>query len=405
VIARRAVFVLALSVLAFAARRAAAHDRSASHAFLRVTPSFVAIELSLAAPDVERIVAALPDGARDPAPALADYVTKRLLVSSDGGRCPLEPSSVRPLARVRGYFGWQWRVRCKDPARRITVESRLLAGLDSTHLDFVRLEHDGDVLEAVLSDGHETWSVDLGRPDAAPSGFSSDVRLGVSHILSGYDHLVFLLCLVVGAASLGGLARVVTGFTIGHSLTLALAVLGFVHPNAPLVEAAIALSILVVAVENVAAGEPLGVKQPFAAPAVLVLAFALLAARAFPRDRAAGLALVGLSSATACYFALLRRSRHPERMRGAVAASFGLVHGLGFAGALAERPLPVNRLVAALLGFNLGVELGQLAIAGAMFALVSLAARATRLGRPLVLRFSSAAAAGAGVFWALTRLA
>jgi hydrogenase/urease accessory protein HupE len=148
------------------------------------------------------------------------------------------------------------------------------------------------------------------------------LRLGVEHILFGFDHLLFVLALVVLVREWRRVAVTVTAFTIAHSITLAAATLGFVNVPGPPVEATIALSILLVAVEilNARRGKP---------------------------------------SVTA-------------RLPWLVAFSFGLLHGFGFAGALAEVGLPQHAIPVALLFFNVGVEVGQLIFVAAVLSLIRL---------------------------------
>jgi hydrogenase/urease accessory protein HupE len=148
------------------------------------------------------------------------------------------------------------------------------------------------------------------------------LRLGVEHILFGFDHLLFVLALVILVRDWRRVAITVTAFTIAHSLTLAAATLGFMYVPGPPVEATIALSIMLVAVEilNARRGKP---------------------------------------SLTA-------------RLPWLVAFSFGLLHGFGFAGALAEVGLPQHAIPVALLFFNLGVEIGQLAFVAAVLTAAGL---------------------------------
>jgi hydrogenase/urease accessory protein HupE len=145
-------------------------------------------------------------------------------------------------------------------------------------------------------------SVDLGTP--SPNGLVGFVRLGVEHILTGYDHLLFLFALLAGAANFWRVLGIASMFTLAHSITLSLAVLGLVHAPAAVVEPLIAVSIIWVAVEN-----------------------------------------------------MLGAGRLWRRF--AVAFVFGLVHGLGFADALSPLALTGWPLVSALAGFNLGVELAR----------------------------------------------
>jgi hydrogenase/urease accessory protein HupE len=177
--------------------------------------------------------------------------------------------------------------------------------------------------------------------------FIEFVRLGIEHILTGFDHLVFLLGLLLVGGKLRELLRVVTAFTLAHSVTLALAALGVVQPSPRLVEPMIALSIAYVGLEN------FWVKN---------------------------LAL-----------------------RWRITLMFGLIHGFGFAGALQERGLPAGNVPGALLAFNLGVELGQIAVLAATLPLLRAAARAASFQRVYV-RVLNVAVIGAGLVWFVQRL-
>jgi hydrogenase/urease accessory protein HupE len=164
----------------------------------------------------------------------------------------------------------------------------------------------GEVQTALLSPQQQRWQIPA---QESLQGVAFEyTELGVVHILVGYDHLLFLCCLVFLAGTARRIIVAVTGFTVAHSLTLALAALGIVAIPVPFVEAVIALSIVFLARE-------------------------LLSHR---RDTLSW--------------------RYPV----AVACSFGLLHGLGFAAVLADIGLPQTQLVPALLFFNLGVEIGQL---------------------------------------------
>jgi hydrogenase/urease accessory protein HupE len=180
------------------------------------------------------------------------------------------------------------------------------------------------------------------------------LALGVEHILAGYDHLLLVVALVLLLQRIRLVIKAVTAFTVAHSITLAGVTLGlFGLPQAP-VEALIALSILFLAVEIVkqVPGEP----------------------------------------------------RASERTSWIVALLFGLLHGFGFAGALREIGLPEADLAVALLTFNLGVELGQLAIVAAVLALIALVRRARpRMLRPAVV-VSSYAIGTLSAFWFIERL-
>lgn len=194
-----------------------------------------------------------------------------------------------------------------------------IEGLSATATDvLVRIESlDGATQTERLSPTRTSFVVQAasGRWEVA----STYLRLGIDHILLGYDHLLFVLALVVLVRTWRRVALTVTAFTVAHSITLAAATLGLVNVPGPPVEAAIAVSIVLVAVEIV-------------------------------NERR------GVSSLIA-------------RWPWLVAFGFGLLHGFGFAGALAEVGLPHHAIPVALLFFNLGVEAGQLSFVAAVLAL------------------------------------
>jgi hydrogenase/urease accessory protein HupE len=216
------------------------------------------------------------------------------------------------------------------------VEHRLIdtgtEGLAGKRIEFVGLQATiTDVLVRVqMLDGtHSTTLVHPSRPwlDIATSSgplavASAYLSHGIEHILFGFDHLLFVLGLILIVSTTRMLLLTVTGFTVAHSITLSLATLGVLHVPAPPVEACIALSIL------------------------------LLASEILRRQR-------GESSVTASW-------------PWAVAFSFGLLHGLGFASALIDIGLPQSDVPLALLTFNIGVEVGQLAFIGAVLGVIQL---------------------------------
>ena len=325
------------------------------------------------------------------------------------GGHPCEPVSD-PLraAAPEGQAVYEWRVRCTG-AGPLVLTSTFLLDEAPSHLHFARIERaDGSVLERVLSDAEPSWT--LGDPhatddgagaDAGGTGFAGYVALGIEHIATGWDHLAFVLALLLLAASFREVAALVTGFTVAHSVTLALAVLGVVRPEPAAVEALIGFSIALVAAENGWLLGGRGRAVPWTVTAML-LGMAGLAAAGIGNVPAG--ALAGLALFSRCHFALLERSERPARLRAAVAFAFGLIHGFGFAGILAELALPTERLVPALLGFNLGVELGQLAIVALAWPALRALERLAD-GRPhrALTEVASAAICGLGLYWFLTR--
>jgi hypothetical protein len=300
---------------------------------------------------------------RDSADALSDrssvlpYLQANLSLETEAGPCEAIPSSATWLPAERGWIRVEWRLRCDSPPS--SLQSRLFTSLaNHVHLATILGPVPTDV---VLSPAAPRAAIDSTAPSGRAGGIGSYLRLGVEHILSGWDHLAFLFLLIVVAPRLRDVAVLVTGFTVGHSVTLAAAALGVVVPHARAVEATIAASILVVALENVSMERVRG------GALVILAALGLFAASAM----FGGLpAFWGIALFTACYFALLRTLSGTGRLRWLIACLFGFVHGLGFSGVLLEQELPRAQLVEALFGFNIGVELGQLAIVAMVWPLV-----------------------------------
>jgi hydrogenase/urease accessory protein HupE len=237
-------------------------------------------------------------------PALNESTTLRI--------SPLFPRGVRDISARRMSFAsnmgaLRWKIAAPGG---LDGKSIAFPDLATTRIDIlVRLERlDGTVqLERILpSDPQFTVR-------ASPGPFevmATYTKLGIEHILTGFDHLMFVLALIMIVRDLKRLLGTVTAFTLAHSITLALASLGVVHVPPPPVEATIALSIVFVASEIIQkerGHEGLAARKPWV-----------------------------------------------------VAFTFGLLHGLGFASALAEIGLPQNSIPLALLCFNVGVEIGQL---------------------------------------------
>ena len=382
---------------------ARAHTRSTSWSSWEIEGREARVRLRIPQLELTRLPWGIVSAPRF-APELGRYLSEGLRLEAGGVPCAVV-DGPRALAAPSDRALLEWRLRC--PAEGpLAIASDLLREVAPSHLHFARLRApDGGVRERVLAGPERRWPLP-GQRDAAGgseagSGIADYVLLGIEHIVTGYDHLVFLLGLLLLAGRAREVVTIVTGFTVAHSITLGLAALGRVRPDAAAVEALIGLSITLVAVENgwLLAGRWRGV--PVLVVATLLSAAALAAAGlgAVPATTCLGLALFA-----ACYFALLERVERPTRLRFAIAFCFGLVHGFGFAGVLAEVALPQGRLLPALLGFNLGVEAGQLAIVALVWPLLwSLTrVRAGALYRPLV-EAGTAAVCALGVFWWIER--
>ncbi len=297
-----------------------------------------------------------------------ERVLRGVSVVQNGERCDLH---VRPEpARLVDRFAVVGaRVVCPAPPESEGARLRidLLPELGAQHTHLVRLRAGAASLDRALGGGYPTLEVGP-RAHAGGSSALSFLWLGVVHIGTGVDHVLFLITLLfaVWLTSSGarGLFRdllvTATAFTAGHSVTLALAVTGVARPAGEVVELLIAASIAVLAVEVLAATEEGPVSR--VGGLLLLAALPLLALAGWMRVPVP--ALLGLALFAAAYLEWVRCSPRPARLRCAVAGVFGLVHGFGFAGVLLDLDLSGLDLAVALLCFNLGVELGQALLLG-----------------------------------------
>ncbi len=253
----------------------------------------------------------------------------KITVNRGSNNCSLR---INPPRYVRvadaGYAQLDATAGC-DTSGTLTIDYRLFEGVDPSHR--VLLTMRGGTQPRIIEPGATATLASADPADEAPSGFSGFLLSGIAHIAAGYDHVLFLLCLLLPAvlqrrehrwvprdnliSALVAVIWIATAFTIAHSLTLALATFDVIRIPANVIEPLIALTILATALNNVW-------------PVV-------------------------------------------TRRLAAVAFVFGLIHGFGFAEVLAPLSLPRAELGWALLGFNLGVEIGQLAIVAAAFVVLS----------------------------------
>lgn len=368
---------------------AAAHQKSVSYSKWTLVADGAVVEAKVRWLELTSLPGTL--GERD-APfereQVLSYLQEHLYLDTESGPCVAKPASEVWLPAEQGWFRVEWRVSCDGAARNL--HSRLFTSL-TNHVHFASVLGT-PVVDLVLSPAAPVAAVAPTSASSGARGIGAYVRLGVEHILTGWDHLAFLFLLIVVASRARDVAVLITGFTVGHSVTLAAAALGFVVPNVRAVEATIAASILIVALENA------DMERVRGGPLVILLALALFGAAA----TFAGLpAFWGVMVFTGCYFALLRTLGGAERLRWVVACLFGFVHGLGFSGVLLEQELPRAELVQALFGFNVGVELGQLAIVVLAWPLLRWM-RAQERGSMLI-DAASFAGASVGVFALVVR--
>jgi hypothetical protein len=363
--------------LLFAAAAVQAHKPSDSYLAISVEGSVVRGQWDIALRDLEFAIGLDANGngeiswgeLRARHADIAAYALARLAIRADGRECKLSPTAHLVDEHSDGaYEVMRFEADCGAVGGRpanapasIEISYSLFFDLDPTHRGLLRFERGGVSQTAVLSPERPRLAFQAGKVSKL-SQFFDYLREGIWHIWLGFDHILFLLSLLLPAvlsrkagawAPAAGfrpvfwdVLKVVTSFTIAHSITLSLAALSVISLPSRLVESTIALSVVLAALNNL---------KPLVA----------------------------------------------ER-RWAVAFAFGLIHGFGFASVLADLGLPQDTLLLALVGFNLGVEVGQLAIVSA-FLPVAFLLRRSGFYRRVVFIGGSAAIALVALVWLAER--
>ena len=229
---------------------------------------------------------------------------QKIKVSSNGQLCEHAPGSITPPSAEGANVSIILYFACAQSPNELTIHDDLFDALGTDYHTLAKIEWPGGTQQfAFQPDARET-KITIATIGESSRGVGSFFPLGIEHILTGYDHLLFLLALILRGGNIWSLLKIITAFTLAHSITLALAALNIVTLPDRLVEATIALSIAYVAAENL----------------------------------------------------FMRRA---VSHRWAVSFIFGLVHGFGFSSVLRELGLPKEGLIWSLLNFNLGVEVGQ----------------------------------------------
>ncbi len=294
-----------------------------------------------------------PDRLLDPAflsqraSSAITLLAPRLIVSADGRPLTAAWSGVEAVVD-RQSIRFHIRYALTSPAGTVTV-SAVMFPYDPIHQTFLNVYESDALTQAILDRGRSRFEYFAGTRQGAWAVIKRFLPSGVHHILVGPDHLLFLVGLLLLGGTIRQLTLVVTAFTVAHSITLSLAALNIVAPPVRLIEPAIALSIVYVGADNL----------------------------------------------------LIKDGRD---VRAWIAFAFGFIHGFGFANVLREMDLPARALGWSLFSFNIGVEIGQLAVVVVVAsAFAALRARSAAAGRQLAVA-GSVVVIAAGAFWFVQRV-
>ncbi|WP_165842276.1 HupE/UreJ family protein [Paenibacillus xerothermodurans] len=276
---------------------------------------------------------------------MEQYILSHMIIYADGEPLEGEAADLR-LTEVndRAFAAAELRYTVHSTPQHIALDYNLFFDdVDPAHANYFQMTMDGKTQESVLT--YEFRQIELGEMSVVRAS-KQFLLLGMEHLFTGYDHILFVVALLLAASSVRKILVTVTAFTAAHSLTLLLASLQIFSLPASLVEPVIALSIIYVALNNMLRG--------------------------------------------------------PSNHNAWQAFGFGLIHGFGFAGVLSEMKLHTGAFAASLLSFNIGIEIGQLIIVLLLFPLIQFA----RASRPAI-RWSIPALSVVislfGTFWLVER--
>ena len=388
----------AVLVMPALAGQAAAHTKSTSYSNWRVEGAEV--HLSFTVPLIESARLNQPGETQPPNERFEDYLAKHLSVTDGDQPCPLA-ATPKPLSSTVQFRRFEMNFRCPT-AKGIALHSSVFFDLVPSHVSLAQIQTgDGRVIQQLFTKDNQVLEISGKDENMRDAGFLKYVQMGIMHIFTGVDHMSFLLGLILISRRLRDLVFVVTGFTIGHSATLALAVTGIIRPHAEFIDALVALTIAMIGAENVAVAthRPGVVAGGVGGVLILMALGSFLGFGGLP-----SLLLLGAGLFAANYLMLSGHLRDAARLRIVVTVVFGLIHGFGFAADLLELRLPPGQLMSILFGFNLGVEVGQLTLVLATLGLVALLVRVKlALPRPIVVDVLSAGLVGLGMYWFISR--
>jgi hypothetical protein len=385
----------------FATSIVLAHERSESYSHWYLNDAGLVTTVTIPLREV-MLLYQVGDSSVPPGELFRSHLASNVNVYAADIQCEREYSNA--LQAPSGFVRIELRFSCASIAPG-KIQYRALFEVAPGHVHYAKLFRDhAPVAEVLITDSNDTWDIAYSDEGSLRYSFAGFFAIGMQHISSGADHIAFLLGLLLIAGTLRRSVIAVTGFTLGHSISLAAAVLGYLHADSQLIEAFIGFTVALVAIEFFLKDRE---SVTTTALATLVLAWSvglgamlldLISTRAM-------LAYLGFGVFAACY---LFASRGLSRSRDAratallfiVTTCFGLVHGFGFAGFLMETGVLGTSLMVPLLGFNLGVELGQLTIVALVLLAASLAGRHLPNFAPALL---AAGLCGTGLFWFASR--
>ena len=396
---------LSILLLLFIGLPADAHNRSQSFSQWTIDNNQLQMLFTVKAREATRLL----DNRRSSLETvLAEHLSATLSVTQGDIQCALSTGTgIGPLSAKPGYLRLGASFNCSGSLaeKPPTIQIGSFFPVASSHVHYARIAATGQSAEEYLfTESRQQHQVALAQgqwSDSLERAFTQYAALGLEHIFTGIDHIAFLLAMLLLLQPMRSLVLMVSGFTIGHSITLCLTVLGWISLDIMVVEALIGFTIALVAAENIAASTG-SYRQIAIGAAALIGIMILLSLNPATAPALPILSLLGLLIFTLSYLPGIRGQAGSIATRPALSLAFGLIHGFGFAAILQEIGLPNDQLWPALLGFNIGVELGQLIILAGIWTLVKTITKVVSVPES-VPDIGSALLCGLGLYWFIAR--
>ena len=384
--------VLVLAFLFF--DDAAAHTRSQSFSTWTINENTASFVFAVDARRATQLAPLNPDQS-DLSTLLLDHLKESLAARQGRENCELKQlitlGQAYDILRISGQF------ECSADTSKeaVTVSVTAFQFVSATHIHIARVEHGEQSSDFVLREGRDYFDLDLKH---SPNTVGEFLWVGFHHVLSGLDHVAFLIVLAFIAATPKQALLAISGFTLGHTASLALVSFGVLSPDTKLVEAMIGFTIAVAALE---AGAKFGLDRQ---RALTVFALVTLLIALFSFGSSLSVVWAGLMLAIFAYSLGQLTDDVSRKIFPVVTVAFGLVHGAGFAGGLTELSLQQTDLLMPLLGFNIGVELAQISALGIVYAMMIIIKRVPILTDGIAEKSVSAVIFALGCFWFASRI-
>ena len=287
-----------------------------------------------------------------------EYFKPRISVLESSKECLLdnEPSLINGKDE---YHTIELSYLCAS-TNSIKIINNVLFDIAQSHVHLSRISINDQILEKALFYNDQTIFINdlkTNKEKSFVDSLTNFISTGMNHILTGFDHLIFLMGLIILVNNFKHLLIVITGFTLGHSVTLALVALNIVVPNTLMIEALIGFTILFIAAEYMMKEEKNFI--PIIAILLSILTFAAISSL-FLQISMTLISFMALILITIGYFGILRNLENKGSFRMIITSLFGVIHGFGFGTFLFNSEFDQTNIISALFGFNLGVEIGQI---------------------------------------------